>query len=68
MFLNFFLCVYYILTQLKKVPIHELSFVSMFPLEVKSSDFHFLKKEYPFACATVQYYWIFLTSVRYKNA
>ena len=37
-------------------------------LEVKSSDFHFLKKEYPFACATVQLDWIFLNSAWYKNA
>ena len=39
----------------------------MVGIEVKSSDFHFFKKEYPFACATVQFDWIFLNSAWYKN-
>ena len=34
----------------------------------KKLKFSFVKKEYPFACATVQFDWIFLNSARYKNA
>ena len=53
---------------LKKVPVPELSFVSMVTLEVKRLDFHVLKNEYPFACATVQFDSVFLNSAWYKNA
>ena len=43
-------------------------FVSMVTVEVKSSDFHYCKKEYSFVWATVQFDLIFLSSARYKNA
>ena len=55
-------------TDSKKVLIHEILFVSMVTVEVKSSDFHFCKKEYSFVCATVQFDLIFLSSAWYKNA
>ena len=42
-------------------------FVSKVTIEVKSTDFHFCKKEYPFVCATVQFDLIFLNSSWYKS-
>ena len=53
---------------LRKVPIHEILFVSLVTIEVKSSDLHFCKKEYPLVCATVQFHLIFLKAAWYKNA
>ena len=40
----------------------------MVTIEVKSSDFHFYKKEFTFVCATVQFDLIFLNSAWYKCA
>ena len=52
---------------LKKFPIDEILFISMVTIEVKCSDFHFCKTEYPFVHATVQFDLTSLNEAWYKN-
>ena len=57
----------YFICRLKKVPIHGMLFVTMVSTEVKSPGFHFLKKEYSFVYATVQFDLLFSNTAWCKN-
>ena len=52
---------------LKKIPIHDILFVTIATTVAKCQRFHFPKKEYSLVYATVQFHLFFSNSAWYKN-